>query len=136
MPIAWYNLPHDAFDEPGTDGGADDVDAADEGSDFDLLYDPEVQAALDSWEPPEYLQNRPLPSRLTTWSRSTVMGAVMSGFAFGLREVLEPPRDEAIVIEVDADGEPHDLPVRLMLDPDSPAGSLCIIRRDPPPPIV
>ena len=103
---------------------------------FDLLYDPEVEAALDSWEPPEYMLNRPLPSRLTAWSRSTIMGAVVSGFAFGLREVLEAPRDDPIVIEVDAAGEPHDLPIRLMLDPDSPSGSLCIVRRDPPPPVV
>jgi hypothetical protein len=104
--------------------------------DFDVLYDPEVQAALDGWEPPTYLTERPLPSRLTAWSRSTVLGAVVTGFAFGLREVYEPRQDDAIVIEVDADGEPHDLPIRLMLDPDSPAGSLCIVRRDPPPPVV
>ena len=103
---------------------------------FDLLYDAEVQAALDAWEPPDYMVDRPLPSRLTSWSRSTVLGAMVTGFAFGLREIYEPRQDEAIVIEVDADGEPHDLPIRLLLDPDSPAGSLCIVRRDPPPPIV
>lgn len=64
------------------------------------------------------------------------MGAVLTGMALGLQEVLEPKRDAAIVIEVDADGEPHDLPIRLMLDPDDPRGSLCIVRRDPPPPVV
>jgi hypothetical protein len=105
-------------------------------ADLAALDDPDVMAALDAWEPPEHLLEQPLPSRLVTWSRSTVMGAVISGFGLGLREVLEPNKDEAIVIEVDADGEPHDLPIKLLLDPDDPSGSLCIVRRDPKPPMV
>lgn len=99
-------------------------------------YDAEVLAALDAWEPPAYLVERPIPSRLVTWGRSSLLGAVLTGSALGLQEVLEPKRDEQIVIEVDADGEPHDLPVRLILDPDDPSGSLCVVRRDPPPPVV
>lgn len=78
----------------------------------------------------------PVPSRVVQWSRRSAMGAVLTGMALGLQEVLEPKKDSAIVIEVDADGEPHDLPIRLLLDPDDPSGSLCIVRRDPPPPIL
>lgn len=115
----------------GTEPGTPD-DLADLGD----WYDAEVAASLDAWEPPEHLVNRPLPSRLTTWSRSSLLGAIVSGFAFGIQEVLEPKQKDAIVIEVDADGEPHDLPIRLLLDPDDPSGSLCIVRRDPPPPVV
>lgn len=99
-------------------------------------YDAEVLAALDAWEPPAYLTDRPLPSRLVTWGRSSLLGAVITGSALGLQEVLEPKRDEQIVIEVDADGDPIGLPVRLFLDPDDPSGSLCIVRRDVPPPVV
>lgn len=114
--------------QPGT-GPPEDADP-------DVLarwYDDEVLAALDAWRPPE---PPPLPSRLVTWGRSTVFGAVLTGSALGLAEVLDPPAEEQIVIEIDADGEPHDLPVRLLLDPDDPRGSLCFVRRDPPPPVV
>jgi hypothetical protein len=101
---------------------------------LEAIYDPDTLAALDGWEPPDRGPS-PMSSRMVRWSRTSTVGALAAGFAFGLREVLDPPRDEAIVIEVDADGEPHDLPIRLLLDPDDPAGSLCIIRRDPPPPV-
>lgn len=78
----------------------------------------------------------PFPSKVATWGRSSLLGAVLTGAALGIKEVLEPKRDQQIVIEVDADGEPHDLPIRLVLEPDDPAGSLCVIRRDPPAPMV
>ncbi|HEX2574788.1 MAG TPA: hypothetical protein VHK88_00475 [Aquihabitans sp.] len=99
-------------------------------------YDAETLAALDGWGPRPDAGDAPLPSKVVQWSRSSAMGAVLTGWALGLQEVLEPKRDSAIVIEVDADGEPHDLPIRLLLDPDDPSGSLCIVRRDPPPPVV
>jgi len=105
-------------------------------SGIDADYDAEVLAALDAWQPPDYLVGRPLPSRLVSWGRSSLLGAVITGSALGLQEVLDPKRTEQIVIEVDADGEPYGLPIRLLLDPDDPSGSVCIIRRDAPPPVV
>ncbi len=101
-----------------------------------LPYDPRTVADLDAWEPTDLDGPPPPPSRVVSWSRRSAMGAVLTGMALGLQEVLEPKKDSPIVIEVDADGEPHDLPIRLMLDPDDPSGSLCIVRRDPPPPVV
>ncbi len=105
------------------------------GPELEDLYEPEVLAEIDDWSP-RVRPAPPVPSRVVSWSRSSALGAMMTGLALGLQEVLEPKRDQAIVIEVDADGEPHDLPIRLLLDPDDPAGSLCIVRRDPPPPQV
>ena len=106
--------------------------------DFDEVYDPETMAALDAWMPVEDEASpvAPLASRLGAWSRSSSLGMMLSASALALQQVLYPDRDEAIVIEVDAEGEPHDLPIRLLLDPDDPRGSLCIVRRDPPPPMV
>ena len=105
------------------------------GADLDRWYDDEVLAALNAWRATPSGAS-PLPSRLVGWGRRSLMGAVITGWALGIQEVLEPKREESIVIEVDADGEPHDLPVRLFLDPDDPSGSLCVVRRDPPPPVV
>jgi hypothetical protein len=116
---------------PHPPDGGDDAEA-DLGIEAD--YDDDVLAAVDAWRPPEGAPT--LPTRLISWKRRSIVGAVMAGWALGLREVLETDKDEQIVIEVDADGEPHDLPIRLMLDPDDPSGSLCIVRRDPPPPVV
>lgn len=114
----------------------DGVDGVD-GDEFDEFYDPDTLAALDGWESPGTgPDDAPLPSRLSAWSRSTVMGMVLSGYAFGLQEVLDPKSRRPIVVEVDASGEPHALPIELILDPDDPSGSLCIVRRDPPPPRV
>ena len=48
------------------------------------------------------------------------MGMVLSGCALGLQEVLDPKSQRPIVVEVDAAGEPHDLPIQLILDPDDP----------------
>lgn len=104
--------------------------------DFDHVYDPETIAALDGWQRRDRASDIPLPSRVVAWSRASTMGALLTGTALGLQEVLHPKREETIVIEVDAEGEPHDLPIQLMLDPDDPSGSLCIVRRDPPPPVV
>lgn len=98
-------------------------------------YDAEVLAALDAWAPTDHGPPT-LPTRLVSWRRRSVIGAVAMGWALGLREVLETDPDDPIVIEVDADGEPHDLPIQLLLAPDDPSGSLCIVRRDPSPPQV
>ncbi len=112
--------------DPGPPVGSDGADTGIAGD-----YEPEVLAALDAWEWPESAAPT-LPTRLVSWRRTSLVGAVMTGMAFGLREVLEPERRQQIVIEVDADGEPEHLPIELRLDPNDPSSSWCIVRRDPP----
>ena len=128
----------DRWDEEGDDapdpGGSSDPGEP-PGLPFDEWYDDEVLAAIDA-----RATRRPSPtppvSKLSAWSRRSAIGAVLTGMALGLQEVFDPEEERSIVIEVDADGEPLDLPVQMFLDPDSPAGSLCIVHasdnRKPP----
>jgi hypothetical protein len=69
-----------------------------------------------------------LPPKIESWRRRSAMGAILTGFALGLREALEPERDEpGIVAQVS--GEPvGDLPVQAHLDDLSPRESVVTIR--------
>ena len=99
---------------------------------FEERYDPDELAAIDAG--PRRC-DEPV-TKVSQWRRRSALGAVLTGMALGLQEVFDPEEERSIVIEVDADGEPLDLPVQLFLDPDSPAGSLCIVHasdnRKPP----
>ncbi len=122
------------FAAPGV--GPDDVDLGDR-SDideaivaFEERYDAEELAAIEAGiSASAYGDDEPV-TRVSQWRRRSAIGAVLTGMALGLQEVFDPEQERSIVIEVDADGEPLDLPVDLFLDPDSPAGSLCIVHRD------
>jgi hypothetical protein len=104
---------------------------------LDEVYEAGTLSAVEQWAPADEHEAPELASRLSTWSRTTITGMVLSGWALGLAEVLDPKAERRIVIEVDASGEPHDLPVQLFLDPDDPSGTLCIVRRpEPPAPLV
>ena len=73
-------------------------------------------------------QKTALPPKVESWRRRSATGAILTGFAFGLREVFEPEREEpAIVAQVS--GEPvGDLPVQAQLDEVSPRESVVTIR--------
>lgn len=102
--------------------------------DFDDLYGPDELAAIEAGPRPRV--EEPV-SRVSQWRRRSALGAVVTGMALGLQEVFDPEEERSIVIEVDDDGLPAELPVQMILDPDSPAGSLCIVHRaDVPPPVV
>jgi hypothetical protein len=101
---------------------------------FEERYDPDELAAIDAGP----TDRRALPpDRLSHWRRNSALGAVLTGLALGYQEVFDPEEERSIVIEVDDEGEPRDLPVELFLDPDSASGSLCIVHREgQPPPVV
>jgi hypothetical protein len=98
---------------------------------FEDRYDPDELLAIERGPRPD----QPV-TKVSQWRRRSALGAVLTGMALGLQEVFDPEEERSIVIEVDADGEPLDLPVQMFLDPDSPAGSLCIVHasdnRKPP----
>ena len=68
--------------------------------------------------------------------RGTAVGGVLAAGLLGLRDALEPRRDEEIVIvQDDAGGPPANDPIELQLDPDHPEESVVRVRpwlRDPP----
>ena len=122
-------------DDPHRDPRDDHEDPDDDLSAlaFEERYDPEVLAAIEARAagPSEPV------SRISQWTRRSAVGALFTGMALGLQEVFDPKEQQSIVVEVDDEGVPNDLPVQMFLDPDSPAGSLCIIHRtDVPPPVV
>jgi hypothetical protein len=69
-----------------------------------------------------------LPPKIESWRRRSATGAVLTGFAFGLREVFEPERKEpAIIMEVSGE-PPEDLPVEAHVDERRPDESVVTIR--------
>jgi 4'-phosphopantetheinyl transferase len=68
--------------------------------------------------------------------RGTAVGSVLAAGMLGLRDVLEPRRDEEIAIVQDhGAGPPVNDPIELQLDPDHPEESVVRVRpwlRDPP----
>jgi hypothetical protein len=84
---------------------------------FELHFDPEP-------EPGEEELHNALPKRVDAWRRRSASGAILTGIALGLKQVLEPRRDEpAIVAQVSGDPV-GDLPVEAHLDGIKPANSV------------
>ena len=76
------------------------------------------------------------PAPIERFHRSAFGTALAAGM-FGLRDVLETPKDETPAIVEDwAGGQPFDEPMVLRLDPDHPEDSIVMIRphlmRKPP----
>src|SRR3982074_3008918 len=73
-------------------------------------------------------QHTGLSPRAESWRRRSAMGAILSGIALGLKEALEPEKDEpAIVVQVS--GEPiGERPVEAQLDDRAPRDSVVTIR--------
>jgi phosphopantetheine--protein transferase-like protein len=61
--------------------------------------------------------------------RRTSLGTVFAAGLFGLRDVLEPPKDETpAIVENWAGGEPFNEPIVMRLDPDHPEDSIVMVR--------
>ncbi len=77
------------------------------------------------------------PAPIEKFHRSG-LGMVMAAGMLGLRDVLEPPRNEEPAIVEDWAGKPvDDDPILMRLDPDHPEDSIVVVRpslRKPPGP--
>jgi len=68
------------------------------------------------------------PAPIERFHRSS-LGTVLAAGMFGLRDVLEPPKDEQPAIVEDwAGGEPVDDPYLMRLDPEHPEDSIVMVR--------
>ena len=59
---------------------------------------------------------RPCRREVESWRRRSATGAIMTGFAFGLREVFEPERKEPSIVMETSGVPPTDLPVEAEFD--------------------
>jgi hypothetical protein len=69
------------------------------------------------------------PGRAEAWRRRTAAGALFTGFALGMREVLEPDRKEPAIMMETSGVPPKDLPVEADIDQVPPRQSVVKIRR-------
>jgi hypothetical protein len=74
------------------------------------------------------LEGHARPAPIERFHRSAIGTALAAGM-FGLRDVLETPKDETPAIVEDwAGGQPFSEPMVLRLDPDHPEDSIVMIR--------
>ncbi|MBW3574880.1 MAG: hypothetical protein KY450_08455 [Actinobacteria bacterium] len=92
------------------------------------IYEPDELAAIDAWRPPAPPDGR--EAAVGAVRRHSAGGALMAAAMLGLRDVLEPPRDDAPVV-VEVPGDPHGPsgPVELHFDAESPAATVAVLRR-------
>jgi hypothetical protein len=69
-----------------------------------------------------------LPPRVESWRRRSVAGAILTGIGLGLKQVLEPQREEAAIIVQSSGEPPADLPVEADLGGIHPSANVVRIR--------
>ena len=102
-----------------------------------VAVDAYVAVHVEQWVPPAIAAAaRHDPTRPIDKFRSTAVGSVLAAGLLGLRDALEPERDEKVAIVQNYAGDPpFKDPFVLRLDPDHPEDSIVMVRpwlRNPP----
>lgn len=96
--------------------------------------DPETDAS--GPEDPVAEEHTALPPKVEAWRRRSATGAILTGFALGLQEALEAPKEEPKVVMETSGDPPKDLPVEAEFEYGRPRQSVVSIRPwlipDPP----
>ncbi|MGC8627255.1 MAG: hypothetical protein ACP5VR_06795 [Acidimicrobiales bacterium] len=69
-----------------------------------------------------------LPDKIEAWRRRSATGAVLTAFALGLQEALEPERKEPAIVMQTSGDPPKDLPVEAQLEQLGPRQSTISVR--------
>ncbi|MGH9115454.1 MAG: hypothetical protein ACRDWW_06435, partial [Acidimicrobiales bacterium] len=69
-----------------------------------------------------------LPPRVEAWRKRSATGAILTGFALGLQEVLEPKREEPAIVMQTSGDPPRDLPVEADFEHLRPRQSVVTLR--------
>ena len=79
---------------------------------------------------PRVLPVRPPPTadRIPSKYRQSAGASILAAGLLGLRDVIEPPKDDRPVVEQFADEGDRERPIEVYLDPDDPAASVVVIR--------
>jgi hypothetical protein len=85
---------------------------------FDRELPPEVEYPPDGSE----------PGRFDSWRKRSAIGAMMTGLALGLREVVEPEREEPGIMLETSGVPPKQLPVEAEIDAVPPRQSVVKVR--------
>jgi hypothetical protein len=98
------------------------------GRDLDACYDAATVARLDRRARTRPSVEAPRPAR-RGWSRRTATGALVTGLALGLREVLAPTEDEPVIEEIDPNGLlDREQPVWFVYVAGAPSASRIVLR--------
>ena len=87
------------------------------------LYGPDAPPGVLPLPGPPRTADR-IPSKYRKSAGASLLAAGM----LGLRDIIEPPKDDRPVVEQHVDGDPPPRPIELYLDPDDPTRSLVVIR--------
>ena len=137
----------------GTEGGAGDA-ARSSGEEAEYIFEEDLdEEELDESEPVETIDEQGrrhirraapegteqileheaprrtgLSDRAERWRMRSATGTVLTAFAFGLKEVFEPNRNEPAVIMETSGDPPRDLPVEAELEQLGPRQSKVVVR--------
>ena len=83
---------------------------------------------VERWLPPAVDARRDANRPIDKF-RGTAVGSVLAAGLLGLRDAIEPPRDEEVAIVQDYSGAPPFTdPIVLRLDPEHPEDSIVMVR--------
>ncbi|HLI53195.1 MAG TPA: hypothetical protein VKU88_02625 [Acidimicrobiales bacterium] len=88
----------------------------------------EPEEVADSGRGPDDGPHTALPPRVEAWRKRSAAGAILTGFALGLQQALEPNRQEPSIVVQTSGDPPRDLPVEADFEYGRPRQSVVQVR--------